>query len=257
MITRPELVEVLDSKIYVNNANKSFESPRTYLEPVLEDMLNYGVSENDIVVQVEKPVVNRNEDGTLNRSFPRIKVEAKLHESNQVGGNIVGFITALDRNQFVAYGGSRVFACTNLCVFSDEEVYNVKGDFQNAQNKVKEYITGSEKRLARFAQFYNEMTERTLSMEEYQKLITHLEYFARSKKGLSKSIVSTGLDFIISPQSVYHFSIDSSRNSLWNLYNAFTQVITDKNTNSTNPTYLVDAPNATKALTKAFMEFDN
>lgn len=255
-ITASNLTSILDSKIFVKD-NKTFESPRTYIEPVVESMLRHGVQEDMITVQTEKAVINRNDDGTENISYPRIKVECRLHEQNTIGGNISGFIIALDRNQFISYTGSRVFACTNLCVFSDEEVFNVKGDYQAVQNKFTTYLDNSTELLAKFTQFHNSMEERSLTEQEYNHFIKHIIYYSRSKKGLSPSIVNQGLTNLINPQSVYHFDLDTVNNSMWNLYNAFTQVISDKNFNSLNPTYIVDAPEATKALTNAFMEFSN
>lgn len=251
-----EIPNLLDSKAYVHNGTKRYESPRTYLEGIIEQFLPYG--EENITVEVEKPFININEDGSENVSYPRAKVELKMpQELPGIAGNVVGVVMALDKNKLVAYGGTRVFACTNLTVAADELVKEFKTeDYDMIGSKLGDYIQSSQETLAKYAAFQEGLNDRQLTKTELQGLFSDMfELSLDPKTGIPTGIVTNGFSKMFKSGSIYQVDFEREvGNNLWNVYNSLTQVITDKNNSSSNNKYLYEAPVKTKAITKFFLD---
>jgi len=63
--------EVLSSKVYVNEYNNiTFGSPKDYITPFLDI-----TGEDNLVIVGSDRVVNKNEDGTENISYARVRIE--------------------------------------------------------------------------------------------------------------------------------------------------------------------------------------
>lgn len=242
-----DIKELLDSKTYVREGSPAL-SVREYLDPVLNKMVNL-VSESDIKVEVDNTVENQNDDGTINVSFGRVKIEAQLPALvDNVAGSTVGLVYALDKQTptFVAYSGTRVFACTNLCVWSDEMVDKVADNHKKAQKSALDYINGYEQSVEDFRTFYKTMSDRGLDKEEYERLIGYM--LINSGAGYGSTIVTKAVKLFGNNKSVYHIRENESP-SMWKVYNGFTQGLTDSGN-------ILDSPQQTLKLTKTLVSFN-
>lgn len=237
--------EILDTKTYIRQGSQA-RTPREYLEPVLEAIDQRG---GVATVKTGKPVANANEDDSINTSFGRVLIQADFPECriDSVGSSQkVGFIYALDKQipEFITYTGQEVFACTNLCVSSDEHVHNFKDNHTHAHGKIKDYLDGMDKHKEEFITFHNKLQQKELSLEDMDTTIGHILRMSIKKyRRIGRSAIMHGLSEMVKPDSMYSASEDGT--NLWNVYNSITDYYSNKFKKNE---YLYERPVKTKEL---------
>ncbi len=238
------LQEVLDSRIYVkDNASVSFASPRALLQPFLD-----CVPSDNITVKVQDPVINANDDGTENISYPRVLVEAKV--GNEVPGydSTIGFLYALDvqHPQVKVFSGQNAHACTNLTIFDAENVYqmNLLGNLKFAYDKAKQYMEQKAKEIAKFLATKEELINTFYERGALEKELGRILMLTVGSKnvGYPTSGVSQAAKWLQDKSSIYYVKPDETCSKL-NLYDALTQSITNSND-------ILYRPNKTIAVTQ-------
>lgn len=242
-----KIQEFYDLKKFARQGSPAL-SNEAYFNPVIEKMLKY-VSEDDVVIKVSHPIENANEDNSLNTSYARALVEAKIPgEDVADAGFTIGMGMALDKNvpEFISYAGYTVFSCTNLCISADEDVSRVKDNHKSAQFKVFDYIDGLEKKKQEFIQFTNSLQNKDISGDELEDIMgTMLKGAITNFKQVGSSSIVTGYKNILDKKSKYSIVNDST--NMWNVYNAITDTYSKKYLNDGG---LVERPIKTKELTK-------
>lgn len=237
-----DLNQVLESKIYVKeNSALRFLSPKDYLQPFLNVIEESGIQNNsELICKVQNPVVNENEDGTKNISYPRVALDLKvrypeLEEFNQLYESQVGLIYALDIKPVIKiYRGIEVKSCTNLCVWgsSDIQLYDLTTNFTDVYKKIGEYVQSFLQRIKQYITNIHIMQDHSLS---YQTLHTAMGHFLRLVGGgsayskIGTTTVVQASQMLFDPRSKYY--IDNNNEmacDVWQVYGAFTQSLTDQ-----------------------------
>lgn len=229
-----QLNEVLESKRFINSGGVSFKTPKELIEPFLEKVDKSNFSSN-FTVKVSGKVENANEDETINASYGRILIEADFSDSlsNDITGGVVGFLYGLDTQRPIVkvYRGNRVFACTNLSVFNADSVstYDILGNPDEAYQKTQQYLETLEENFAKQLELINALQSAQFSVPQIESKLGYMlknvvtGNSAYKKLGVNPIIQGTKLLFGNSP-----YSIVEGKTNGWNLYNALTQVISDK-----------------------------
>lgn len=243
--------DLKDLKKYVRQGSPAL-NVMDYVGDPIDNMLSH-CSEDDITIRVSHAQENANEDDTLNTSYGRVLVEAKIDGYDILdSGATVGFVYALDKQvpEFRTYYGHTVFACTNLCISADEDVSSFRDNHKLAHAKFKEYISSLDKEKERFIEFHNTLQNKELSLEDLETTIGHLLRRAiKDKTEIGTSSLITGYKSVVKPGSKYSITNDST--DMWNLYNAVTEVYSKKFTNNTG---IFERPGKTKQLSNLMHE---
>ena len=239
-----QLADVLDSRIYVKeNSGGGFQSPRTYLEPFLD-----RVKADEVVVKVQDPVTNQNEDGTQNVSYPRVLVEAKVGSQIQGYDSVIGFLYALDIQHPLVkvFTGQNAHACTNLTIFNADNVYqmNLLGNLTFAYEKAEQYFNNKQREIEEFLKVREELVNTYYDSESLQKELGRLLMLTTSNKnvGYPSSGISQAAKWLQDKNSIYHVKADEMCSKM-NLYDSLTQSITNSND-------VLYKPNKTLAVAK-------
>lgn len=237
------LTEVLDSKTYVkSNGGIDFKSPRFYLEPFLEVMeknnIEYRIKTNNAVIN------QNNEDSSENIAYGRVLVESRIGDNIPGFSSVIGVIYALDLQKPVIkiYSGENATACTNLTIFRADRVFtqNLFEDFSDTYRKAKTFLESKSEEIDHFRRTYKQLTDTILPTDELNRVLGFLlRSSAESKLGTTPVVqAASRLD---DPQSIYFAQKEGT--SLFNVYNAITQSIT-------NSKEFLDKPNKTVELTE-------
>lgn len=241
------LEEVLESKTFVRNGSPAL-SAQEYLEPVLEAFDKVGAAVN---ITTDSLVENQNETGEMNTSYGRVFVEATLPDQIEgLGAISAGFVYLLDKQvpEFVAYGGARVFACTNLCIWGSDMTLKVQDDHKRAQSAVVEYVAQSGKMIEEFKEFHNSLATRDVSYDEFERIMGHMLLNSGGANNYGSTVITRAARNFSEKKSVYYVEDETN---MWNIYNGFTQVFTDRDAKGG----VNDTPQQTYKLTKALMSF--
>lgn len=243
------LTEILNSKKYVRQGSPAL-SVAEYIEPVIDNMLNY-CSESDVVIKYSHPQENANEDNSINTSYARVLVQAKIPGYDVLdAGATIGMVYALDKQvpEFTTYAGHEIFACTNLCISADEDVTVTKDNHRAAHAKIMDYLQGIEKKKEEFIQFHNNLQNKELSLEDLETTIGHVLRETLTKyKSIGSTAVTYGFKELLNPKSSYSIKNDST--DLWNVYNAITDSYSNKFKSDAG---LAERPVKTRALSNLF-----
>lgn len=214
--------------------NREFYPTKTYVEPFLERMSAFT---DDFSIQVKLPdqmtLENGNEDITFNRVLIQAKMPAKFTVDSH--DEVIGFLYGLDVRKPVVkiYRGHLNQACTNLCVFNPEWI------------NVQELIPGEPINFAaiknlmestsNFAVTLEKMKREYLDRNERKRFLGQwVDYALRENEnygfGNVKISVSTPIDayksLFIKEDSEYYIP-QGYDPTLYDIYNAFTQIITN------------------------------
>ncbi len=224
------LQDVLNSRTYVkDNSTVSFASPRTLIQPFLDN-----VPSDDITVKVQDPVINANDDGSENISYPRVLLEAKVGSEVPGYDSTIGFLYALDvqHPQVKVFSGQNAHACTNLTIFDAEKVYqmNMLGNLKFAYDKAKQYVEQKATEIAKFLETKEELLNTFFCSEALQKELGRILMLTTAGKhvGYPTSGISQAAKWLQDKNSVYYVKPDEACSKL-NLYDALTQSITNSN----------------------------
>lgn len=214
--------------------NKEFFPTKTYIEPFIERMSAFT---DDFRVQAKLPDQITKVKDSQDLTYNRVLIQAVLPEKNTIDKHdeVIGFLYGLDVRKPVAkiYRGYLNQACTNLCVFNPmwlnvQEV--VPGDPINF-NAVKNLMEDTNEfavKLNKLKSTYVDRNERKRYLGEW------VDHSLRESQdygfGKVKIAVSTPIDaykqLFIDHDSPY-FVPEGMDPTLFDIYNSFTQIITD------------------------------
>lgn len=214
--------------------NREFFPTRTYVEPFLDRMSAFT---DDFRIQVKVPDQMTLSHEATDLTYNRVLIQAVLPEKHSIEQHdeVIGFLYGIDVKKPVAkiYRGYLNQACTNLTVFNAQwlrvqellpgdpidysainNLLEETGDFKARLQKLKDTIISRDLRK----QYLGEWVD--YSLREYQ------DYgYGKVKIAVSTPIDAYKLLFIDSESD--YFIPEGIDPSLYDIYNSFTQIITD------------------------------
>ena len=220
--------------------NKEYLSAKDYVQPFIDSMSKLT---NDFRVKVklaDQLSVNSPDiqmDNKANIVYNRVLVEAVLPPESSVDKHdeVIGFLYGLDIRKHIAkiYRGYLNQACTNLSVFNAEWInyqellpetkltYKVEkllektSDFATKLTKLKTEFIKDEDKLA----LLGEWIDYTLHQFSYNGI--------HSTKLSPNLVIDAYKSVYLDPTSTYYIDQEQEQSSMFNMYNAMTQVLTD------------------------------
>jgi len=214
--------------------NKEFNATKNYVEPFLERMTAFT---EDFRIQVKMPDQMTTNTENTDITFNRVLIQAVLPEKYSIDSHdeVIGFLYGIDVKKPVVkiYRGYLNQACTNLTVFNPQWL-NVQdlipGDPINFK-PIKDLMEYTNDFAINMAKMKSEFLSRDMRK---QYLGEWVDYSLRESQdygfGKVKIAVSTPIDaykqLFINQESEY-FIPEGHDPSLFDVYNAFTQIVTD------------------------------
>lgn len=214
--------------------NKEFFQTKSYVEPFIERM---AALTNDFRVQVKIPDQMTFSTGAQDLTYNRVLIQAVLPKENSIDEHdeVIGFLYGIDVKRPVAkiYRGYLNQACTNLTVFNPQWIdiqELVPGDPLNyaGVKHLLEQTSDFQLKLKSLKETHLDRSKRTQYLGEW------VDYSLREGQdygfGKVKIAVSTPVDaykqLFIDQDSQYYIpeGIDPT---MFDVYNSFTQIITD------------------------------
>ena len=247
------LKEILDAKRYVRDGSPALNN-REYLEPVIDNFLNY-CSEDSLIVKASHLQENANDDNTLNTAYGRILLQGKIAENDILDSSYtVGMVVVLDKNipEFITYGGYEVWACTNLSIFGDGQVEIFKDNHKLSHNSINFHLQQSQKRREEYIQFHNNLHGKGVGGKELDELIGYLlrKTIKNYPKIGTSAILHAEKEMLNNKSSYYAANMETN---LWNVYNAITDYYSIKFKDGDG---LAERPVKTKDLYHLFSEIN-
>lgn len=230
--------------------NKNYFQTSAYVEPFLERMSKLT---DDFRVQVKLPDQITIEDDKEDITYNRVVVQAVLPEELIIDhSQVVAMVYGLDVRKPVVkfYSGALDAVCTNLCIFSPEQLSCQEIEPETALNykPLNNIIDNIESTV----EFIRKMQNTAFNCS-YQNTSEQLGNWIKKCMSLSfdkgfgkvKLSTSTPIDAykLLFTDTESRYLVDSSSCSMYNVYGAFTQIITDSMKrdimNSFEKTYLV------------------
>ena len=214
--------------------NKEFYPTKTYVEPFLEKMSTFT---DNFSVQVKLPDQMTTNNGDEDITYNRVLIQAKLPAKFSVDDHdeVIGFLYGIDVRKPVVkiYRGHLNQACTNLCVFNPDWINIqelVPGDpinfapIMNLMENTSNFATIIKKMKNDFI----DRMDRTSYLGKWvdHSLREHEDYgFGKVKIAVSTPI-NAYKELFINQESQY-FIPEGFDPTLFDIHNAFTQIITD------------------------------
>lgn len=220
--------EIINSKTYVNEANNvTFGSPKDYILPFVDI-----VGEDDLLIVGSDRIVNKNEDGSENISYSRVRIEKRLDASslNEVGefNPIVGMIYALDISKPVikVYTGLNAVACNNLNVFNADHLFTMEllSNYKLVYKYAKNYYDATNELIDNYFKNITAMKNTILNKGDYTELMGKFLLKSVKDNSVGTTPVVKAAKLLEDKQSNYYFHKEGN-NNLWNIYNATTDYI--------------------------------
>ena len=231
MSQETSLQQLLSGKATVIN-NKSYLSTYDYVQPFLDVMSKYT---SDFRVKAKLPsqmTITNTQDITYNR----VLIEAVLppEQCIEKHDEVVGFLYGLDVRKPISklYRGYLNQACTNLCVFNNKwlEVAEIKpGELINISTKnmlelPNDFDIKIRKLKADFIsreQIYNRLGEWV------HNSLTDYYYNGVQAVKISPNVTIEAYKSLYIDENSPYFITKTEEASMFDVYNAFTQIITD------------------------------
>lgn len=232
------LKEVLEGKA-TRIKGKDYFKTADYINPFLDRMSKYT---DNFTVEVKTPdQITLTDDGqvmTDDLTFNRVHVEAVLPNEYAFEGHVqvIGMVYGLDVAKPVAklYSGAERSACTNLCVFSPNglAVQEIAPESAIDYTPIERLINRTEtisKTLKMLEHTTFEASDTNIN-ESLGRWIRNSMYMSYAN-GYGKVKVATSMvldaykDLFEDEDSEYYTGVDDC--SMFNIYNAFTQQVTD------------------------------
>lgn len=230
--------------------NKNYFQTSAYVEPFLERMSKLT---DDFRVQVKLPDQITIEDDKEDITYNRVVVQAVLPEELIIDhSQVVSMVYGLDVRKPVVkfYSGALDAVCTNLCVFSPDQLNCQEIEPESAfdYKPLNSIIENIEKTVdfiktmqnTEFACTYKNTSEQLGNWIKKCMSLSFDKGFGKVKLSTSTPIDAYKLLFT---DNESRYLVDSSSCSMYNVYGAFTQIITDSMKrdimNSFEKTYLV------------------
>lgn len=229
-ITLNELLQGKSTSI----KNKNYFQTAAYVEPFLERMSKLT---DDFRVQVKLPDQVTLEDDIKDITYNRVVVQAVLPEELVIDhSQVVGFVYGLDVRKPVAkfYTGALDMVCTNLCVFSPEQLSCQEIEPETALNY--KFLNTIIDNIEKTVEFIRRMQNTAFNCS-YQNTSEQLgNWIKRSMnlsfdKGFGKVKLPTSMPIdaykLLFDDEDSRYLVKDSDCSMYNVYGAFTQIITD------------------------------
>lgn len=214
--------------------NKEFFPTKTYVEPFIERMLAFT---DDFRLQIKMPDQMTFSKEATDLTYNRVLIQAVLPKKYSIDGHdeVVGFLYGLDVKKPIVkmYRGHLNMACINLTVFDPSwiEIQDlVPGDPISYKP-----ISSLLEKENNFSRVLDELKSTIISRDlRTQYLGEWVDYALRESLdygfGKVKIAVSTPVDaykqLFIDSESDYFIPVGIEPN-MYDIYNAFTQIITD------------------------------
>lgn len=238
-----ELNELLKGKATKIKEKEYFQT-EAYITPFLERMQKLT---SDFRVEVKLPeqvTITKREDLNFDDvTYNRVWIQAVLPEQYCVENHdeVIGMVYGIDTRKPVAkfYRGGLNRACTNLCVFDPSylSVQEIKSAealnyryLDNIIDKANDIMVWLQKlHSITVSRKYEDINE---SLGRWIRNSMHTKYnngFTPVKLGVSNVVDAYKLLFE-DAKSPYYVSADSGGTDMFNVYNAFTEIISNKDT---------------------------
>ena len=214
--------------------NKEFFQTKNYVEPFIEKM---SAITNDFRVQVKVPDQITTSRDSQDLTFNRVLIQAVLPREHTIDGHdeVIGFLYGIDVKRPVAkiYRGYLNQACTNLTVFNPQwmDVQElIPGDHLNygGVKQLLEQTNDFATKIETLKKTYLDRQKRKQYLGEW------VDYSLRESQdygfGKVKIAVSTPVDAykqLFIDQSSPYYVQENQDPSMFDVYNSFTQIITD------------------------------
>ena len=222
--------------------NREYFQTAAYVEPFLERIQRLT---SDISIQVQLPSqITYSGDGTLNTediTYNRVLIEAKLPDeykfNNDLHKPVIGMVYGIDVRKPVVkfFKGQERMSCTNLCVFSPELLAcqdlepETSIDFRPLDRIIKQTDDT--------ASWIKKIIDTEFTCDDYNineslgKWIRNcINYSYDNHYGKVKVACSTPIDaykLLFEKDDSDYFIGKESSSSMYQVYNAFTQILTD------------------------------
>lgn len=228
-----KLSELYDGKATIIK-NKEFFPTRTYVEPFIDRMSAFT---NDFRIQVVLPEQMTTQRSTTDITYNRVLIQAVLPEKFTIDNHdeVIGFLYGIDVKKPISklYRGYLNQACTNLTVFNPQWL-NVQELIPGERidiSPIKSLLESPNNfpiKLEELKSTYLDRDDRTKYLGEW------VDYSLRENEdygfGKVKIAVSTPVDayksLFIDSDSEYYIPMGINP-TLYDVYNAFTQIVTD------------------------------
>lgn len=214
--------------------NREFYSPKTYVEPFIERMSKFT---DNFTVQIKLSDTLSTQKGDINQIYTRALIQAVLPEKYCIDKHdeVIGLVYGIDVRKPVVklYRGYLNQACTNLCVFNPQWI-NVQ-DMVPGEPINYAPIKNLMEDTSNFAVNLQKMKDTYLDRNDRKNYLGEwVDYSLRESQdygfGKVKIAVSTPIDayksLFIDSNSDYYIP-DGYDPTLYDVYNAFTQIVTD------------------------------
>ena len=212
------------SKSFVSKSGTIYPSPEAIIKPMK------ALIKGEHYIQATASNSNANVDKTINLAYDRFSLISKIKIDEQINFEI-GILVAFDlKNPTIkCFYGTRVNSCLNLSVFTEKGIVktslldstdNIIKEIETNFGNVKELIKGETEKI-------ESMKKTVFNESQFRELIGRMIIKHQSLPSSSgiNSILS-GVSELANPKSKYFFS--KQNNSLWNIYNSFTEYNSQK-----------------------------
>lgn len=222
--------------------NREYFQTAAYVEPFLERVQKFT---SDINVQVQLPTqITYSGDGTLNTediTYNRVLIEAKLPDeykfSNDPHKAVIGMVYGIDVRKPVVkfFKGLERNSCTNLCVFNSQLLTcqdlepETAIDFKPLE-RIIEQTDDTATWLKKIINMEFACDDYNINESLGKWIRNCINYSYDNHYGKVKVACSTPIDaykLLFEKEDSDYFYGNSSSTSMYNIYNAFTQILTD------------------------------
>lgn len=220
--------------------NKEYFPTAAYVEPFLERV---QCLTSDFRVQVQLPSqITFTESGDINTediTYNRVLIEAILPEEYKFNDDphraVLGMVYGLDVRKPVVkfFKGQERMSCTNLCVFSPELLacQDLEPETAIDYKSFERIIEQTDSTSAWLKKLIEQEFDCSNINESLGSWIRHcIKYSYDNHYGKTKIACSTPIDaykLLFEKEDSDYFIGNESETSMYNIYNAFTQVLTD------------------------------
>lgn len=221
---------------------KEYFSTAAYVEPFLERIQRLT---NEISVQCQLPSqITYTGDGNLNTediTYNRVLIEAKLPDEYKFNDDphrpVIGMVYGIDVRKPVVkfFKGMERMSCTNLCVFSPEllscqELVSETAIDYKPLERIIQQTDDTAARLKTLISTEFECSDYNINESLGKWIRNCINYSYDNHFGKTKLACSTPIDaykLLYEKEDSDYFIGNTSSTSMYNIYNAFTQVLTN------------------------------
>ena len=238
--------DVFESKTYVKG-ERNYKNPKEYLGRFIDTVQEIAP---DIKVQVSGKIQNAEIDRSVNTAYSRILIEASNENLRSEGlFPTFGIIIGLDPQipVYKIYEGTTVSACTNLCVFNQNNLFagNIFDGLSEGYDRLNTWVGNYKQTFGENLDIFKRLEGVHLTESELQQRLGALLKFSIENKYLGTTPVVLAAKELYNPNSMYH--IDENEGTTdWNLYNAVTSYLSSR-------TDILDKASKTLLLSKFFV----